>query len=132
AAAALPSGLALGEGTGAKVIDTHHHFYAPAYQKAWLDWEDQRKVPHFKTQVDWTRQRAVEELDKNNVRTAVLSLASTPGLWFDGGAEAASRMVRITSDFAAEMVRDHPGRFGLFAPLSMLDTDATLKELEYA
>jgi predicted TIM-barrel fold metal-dependent hydrolase len=30
------------------------------------------------------------------------------------------------------MVRDHHGRYGLFAPLSMLDTDATLKEIEYA
>jgi predicted TIM-barrel fold metal-dependent hydrolase len=29
------------------------------------------------------------------------------------------------------MVRGHPGRYGLFAPLSMLDTDATLKEIEY-
>jgi 6-methylsalicylate decarboxylase len=30
------------------------------------------------------------------------------------------------------MMRDHPGRFGLFATLSMLDVDATLKEIEYA
>ena len=29
------------------------------------------------------------------------------------------------------MVRDYPGRFGLFAPLSMLDIDTTLKEIEY-
>ena len=30
------------------------------------------------------------------------------------------------------MVREKPGRYGLFAPLSMLDIDATLKEIEYA
>src|SRR5258707_13131553 len=30
------------------------------------------------------------------------------------------------------MMRDHPGRFGLFATLSMLEVDATLKEIEYA
>ena len=29
-------------------------------------------------------------------------------------------------------MRDHPGRFGLFATLSMLEVDATLKEIEYA
>src|SRR5262245_59770167 len=29
-----------------KVIYTHHHFYPPAYQKAWMDWEDARKIPH--------------------------------------------------------------------------------------
>jgi 6-methylsalicylate decarboxylase len=30
------------------------------------------------------------------------------------------------------MVREKPGRYGLFAPLSMLNVDATLKEIEYA
>ena len=30
------------------------------------------------------------------------------------------------------MVRNKPGRYALFAPLSMLDIDATLKEIEYA
>jgi 6-methylsalicylate decarboxylase len=29
-------------------------------------------------------------------------------------------------------VRDKPGRYALFAPLSMMDTDTTLKEIEYA
>jgi hypothetical protein len=33
------------------LIDTHHHFYPPEYQKLWLDWEDQRKIPHFAGQV---------------------------------------------------------------------------------
>ena len=30
------------------------------------------------------------------------------------------------------MRKDHPGRFGIFAPLSMMDIDATLKEIEHA
>ena len=34
AAAALPKAA---RAQGAKVIDTHHHFYPPAYQKAWID-----------------------------------------------------------------------------------------------
>ena len=71
-------------------------------------------------------------MDRGGVRTAVLSIASTPGVWFDAGPEAAGRMVRTCNDYGAEMMRDHPGRFGLFATLSMLDTDATLKEIEYA
>ena len=71
-------------------------------------------------------------MDKNGITTAVLSLASTPGVWFDAGADKAHDMARLCCDFAAEMVRDRPGRYGLFAPLSMLDIDATLKEIEYA
>ena len=30
------------------------------------------------------------------------------------------------------MRQDHPGRFGVFAPLSMMNVDVTLKEIEYA
>src|ERR1700751_1266750 len=29
------------------LIDTHHHFYPPEYQKLWLDYEDAHKMPHF-------------------------------------------------------------------------------------
>jgi len=130
AAAALPK-LASAQHK-ADLIDTHHHFYPPEYQKAWLSWEESRKLPHFPTQVAWTREKAIEEMDKAGIRTAILSLASTPGLWFDAGPEAAARMARTCNEFGATMVQDFPGRFGLFATLSMLDIDTTLKELEYA
>jgi 6-methylsalicylate decarboxylase len=40
---------------------------------------------------------------------------------------AEEKMVRICNDFGAEMVCDYRGRFGLFATLSMIDIDATLK-----
>jgi predicted TIM-barrel fold metal-dependent hydrolase len=128
----LPARGAQAQAAKTKVIDTHHHFYPPAYQKAWLDWEDARKIPHFASQVAWTRDKAVEELDKNGVATGVLSMASTPGTWFNLDAAGAGAMARTCNDFGAEMVRDYKGRFGLFATLSMIDIDATLKEIEYA
>ena len=129
AAAILP-----GEATraqGATIIDTHHHFYPPAYQQAFINWDDAKKLPHSPQQIAWTREKAVAEMDKDGIRTALLSLPSTSGLWFDGGPEAAARMVRICNEYGAQMVRDFPGRFGFFAPLSMLDIDTTLKEIEY-
>ena len=46
-----------------QVIDTHHHFYSPSYQKAWLDWDDKYNIPHFPTQVAWTQDKAVEAMD---------------------------------------------------------------------
>src|ERR1700726_3546869 len=128
----LPGGKAPAQAAPAKLIDTHHHFYPPAYQKAWGDWEDQRKIPHLGVQLTWTREQDIEAMDKNGITTAMLSLASTPGVWFDGGAGSPHDIARMCSDFAAEMVRDHPGRYGLFAALSMIDIAATLKEIEYA
>jgi 6-methylsalicylate decarboxylase len=131
AAALLPGDQTRAQGAAPKLIDTHHHFYPPAYQKAWGDWEDQRKIPHLGVQLSWTREQAFEAMDKSGITTGILSLASTPGVWFDGTAKTAQDMARLCSDFGAEMVRDKPGRYGLFAPLSMIDIDATLKEIEY-
>jgi 6-methylsalicylate decarboxylase len=131
AAAMLPAPAVLGQAVG-KLIDTHHHFYPPAYLKRQMDWEGARKIPPFPGVPDWTPARAVEQMDKNGVSIAVLSLASTPGVWFDDGAEAASKTAMMCQDYAAEMRKDYPGRFGVFAPLSMMDIDATLKEIEHA
>jgi 6-methylsalicylate decarboxylase len=131
ATALLPGREASAQAAPAKLIDTHHHFYPPTYQKAWADWEDQRKIPHFGVQMTWTKENDLEAMDKNGITTAILSLASTPGTWFDTGAEKAHDMARLCCDFAADMVRDKPGRYALFAPLSMMDADTTLKEIEY-
>lgn len=113
------------------LIDTHHHFYPPEYQKAWLDWEDERKIPHFPQQVVWSVEKALADMDKAGVKTAILSLASTPGVWFDRGPAAAVTMARTCNEYGAKMVRDYPGRFGLFATLPMTDVDATLREIAY-
>jgi len=78
------------------------------------------------------KEQGIEDMDRSGIRVAMLSLASTPGVWFDLGAEKASDLARECNEFAAQMIRDHPGRFGLFATLSMLDIDRTLKELEYS
>lgn len=114
------------------IIDTHHHFYPPSYLQMQKEYEGKRNIPPYPGVFDWTPARAIEQMDKNGIRTAVISLASTPGLWFDAGADEANKVVRVCQDFAADMRRDYPGRFGIFAPLSMMNIDATLKEVEYA
>ena len=124
-------GAAAGAGPGS-LIDTHFHFFAPEYQKAWLDWEDKRKIPHFQQQVGWSRAKALEDLDKAGVRTAILSLASTPGVWFDEPLPQVTRIARVCNEYGADMVRSYPGRFGLFATLPMVDVDSSLREIEYA
>lgn len=132
AAGMLPGCAGMAQPAGRRIIDTHHHFYAPAYQQAWLDWEKKRNIPHFAQQVGWSKAKALEDLDQGGVQTAILSLASTPGVWFDAPPAEANRMARLCNEYGAEMVRDHPGRFGLFATLPMIDVDASLKEIDYA
>ncbi|MES2402555.1 MAG: amidohydrolase family protein [Pseudomonadota bacterium] len=129
--AALPGCTTASVGAAPELIDTHHHFYPPEYQSAWLAWEAERKIPSFPQQIGWSIPKALADMDKAGVRTAILSLASTPGVWFDAGPAAAVKMARACNDYGAKMVKDYPGRFGLFATLPMIDVEATLREIAY-
>ncbi len=131
AAAMLPAPAARAQGAKT-LIDTHCHMYPPQYMKMQHDYEDARKIPRYPLVDAWSVSKLVELMDQNGVRTAVMSYASTPGLWFDAGAEVAHQAVTEGQEFAAKMRQDHPGRFGVFAPLSMMNVDVTLKEIEHA
>jgi predicted TIM-barrel fold metal-dependent hydrolase len=131
AAAMLPAPAVRAQ-TAKTLIDTHSHFYPPAYLKMQHEYESARKIPPNAGVDGWSPSKLVELMDKNGIRTAVISLASTPGLWFDAGAEAANKTATMCREYAADMRRDYPGRFGIFAPLSMMNIDATLKEVEHA
>jgi predicted TIM-barrel fold metal-dependent hydrolase len=109
----------------------HHHFFPPPYLEPLATWNDKAGVPgQTPIQRAWTVARAIDDMDRNGVATAVLSI-STPGIWF-GEAEAARKMARICNDHGAELARSHPGRFGLFASVPMPDVEGTLREIEYA
>ena len=127
----LPGCASLPSSAPRRLVDTHHHFFPAPYESAWVEWQKKNKVP-VSLQPGWTPARALEVMDKGGVATSLLSLASTPGTWFDQGPAAADRWARLCNDFGAGMVRDYPGRFALLATLPMLTIDTTLKELAYA
>lgn len=131
AAAMLPGCAGVGSATPRRYVDTHHHFFPEPYAKHWVEWQRRNKVP-VSLQPGWSPARALEMMDKGGVATSLLSLASTPGTWFDLPADEAEKMARLCNDFGAGMVRDHPKRFVLLATLPMLNIDTTLRELSYA
>jgi 6-methylsalicylate decarboxylase len=69
-------------------------------------------------------------MDRHDVAVAVLSV-STPGVHLGDDAEARS-MARDVNDDAAQVVRDHPGRFGFLATLPLPDVDGSLAEIDRA
>src|SRR5262249_34162787 len=77
----------------------------------------------------WTLAEDLEDMDKNGTVTAILSI-TTPG--FPGGAaEEKRKAMHECNEAAAKLRQEHPGRFGSFAAIPMLDTDGALKEIEY-
>ncbi|NQU69961.1 MAG: amidohydrolase [Rhodospirillales bacterium] len=109
---------------GAGRIDVHHHFYAPEYREVM---ESYAQMPAVR---DWTLQRTVEEMDRNDVDTAMLSL-SPPGI-HRGTAEKNRNLARTVNDHAATLRAGQPNRFGHFATVPMPDIDGTLTEIDHA
>ena len=105
-------------------IDVHHHYLPPAHFAAMGDGRVNGPPPK------WTVELSFADMEKAGVAKAVLSLMP-PGLWF-GDPVAARKLARECNDFGAQLVRDYPGRFGLFAALPLPDTEGSLREVEYA
>jgi predicted TIM-barrel fold metal-dependent hydrolase len=104
-------------------INIHHHLTAPAYVKFLTD----NKVRDFPNR---SAAEGLEDMDKAGISTAFTSIIG-PGIW-NGNIEQTRRLARECNDFAAKLMSDYPGRFGLFASLPLPDIDGSLKEIEYA
>jgi predicted TIM-barrel fold metal-dependent hydrolase len=103
-------------------VDIHHHIVPPAYV-AVLKAQGQR-------QVDWSVEKSLDDMDRNGIATAVTSLVQ-PAVWF-GDVALGRRVAREVNEYGAQLARDHPGRFGVFASLPLPDTEGSLAEIEYA
>jgi len=108
-------------------IDTHHHVVPPEYA-AWL--RRRGKEAGGLPIPDWSSEAALALMDERGVETAILSV-STPGVHLGDDAEARA-LARDVNEYAAAMVRSHPGRFGFFATLCLPDVRGSLIELEHA
>jgi 6-methylsalicylate decarboxylase len=105
-------------------IDVHYHASSPGFLAEIIA----RKTGQ-KPLMEWTPAKAIEMMDRDGVATSITS-TSEPGVWF-GDDSAARKLARECNDYAARLVADHPGRFGMFATLPLPDVDGALKEMEY-
>jgi 6-methylsalicylate decarboxylase len=113
------------------IIDVHHHFVPDAYRNALIEAGDACPPPGFQGPLrNWSEAKALEELDKAGIASAMLSV-TTPGIHFGDDAKA-QKLARACNEAGARMAADHGERFGLFAALPLPDVDAGLKEIDYA
>ncbi|MEV6027822.1 amidohydrolase family protein [Streptomyces sp. NPDC052036] len=111
------------------LVDVHAHFVTPAYVQAAeaagiLRPDGMRNFP------TWSVSGHLDLMDSAGIRSSVLSISS-PGTHF-GNDRAARGLTRAVNEFAADVVRTHPDRFGHFASLPLPDVDGSLAELAHA
>ena len=100
-------------------IDVHHHLFSPAYlSRSGPARLSMRSDPALG---NWTPAKALDEMGKAGIATAMLSIP-TGGIPSNQAGEAARSLARDSNEFGAQMVRDYPGRFGLFAALHAFRT----------
>ncbi len=117
--------------TVAQLIDVHHHPIPPFYLSEYRDRiAGSRGGEITRAWLEWTPEKSLAAMDANHVATAILSL-TTPGVWF-GDVESARKTARRFNEYAAELARAHPGRFGVFAAIPLPDTEGSLREIAYA
>src|SRR5436305_6268980 len=103
-------------------IDTHHHIAPPKFV-------DEMRALLQPPTLAWSIEKSLEDMDKAGVATSITSI--TPrGVWIGDNAQG-RRVASECNDYAARLVADYPGRFGMFAALPLPDTEASLSEIEY-
>jgi predicted TIM-barrel fold metal-dependent hydrolase len=114
----------------AGIIDTHHHIYPPKHTANNLKRivDDAPAVPSS-LYTSWTPQYSLDQMDQNGVSTAIASISS-PGVWF-GNNEEGRRNARGVNEYGAQLVKDYPGRFGMWGAVPLPDVDGSLREIEY-
>ena len=113
-----------------RLIDVHHHIVPPFWFEELKDRIQAQGGGIIAPQwIGWSPQKAMAEMDKNGVDISMISM-TTPGIWF-GDVAQARRLARAYNDYAANIVRDFPKRFGLFGTLPLPDTEGSLREIEY-
>ncbi len=126
AGALLPGCETTGAGTPGKPfrIDVHHHFAPPDYSAA--------LKTMMRGHAKWSVQGTLEEMDKSGIATCFTSLIN-PGMQAWGNDPAGARKIaRVSNEYAAQLMRDHPGRFGSFASIPFPDIEGSLREIAYA
>ena len=108
-------------------IDTHTHIVPPDYA-ALLK---RRSADAGGLPIpDWSVDLALASMEQRSVRTSIVSV-STPGVHFGDDAEARA-LARSVNEYAADVVKRNPGRFGFFATVTLPDVEGSLAELAYA
>lgn len=107
-------------------IDTHHHIVPPFYAE-WL--QNHGMTAGGLPIPQWSTEGSLDLMYREQTATSIFSV-STPGVHL-GDDHEAREMARRVNQFAADVVRKSPERFGFFATLTLPDIKGALDELAF-
>lgn len=111
-------------------IDVHAHYLGGAVKR--LFESGFTLTGGYRIATTWSTEQAIAFMDRHGIATQVLSM---PWSFDDaalGGAGSAARFCREVNTECAEIIREHPRRFGAFAAVPAGGRDQALAEIEYA
>jgi len=106
-------------------IDVHHHLSPPTHIEA-LRKANLGSPPTY----NWSVAKSIEDMDKAGVATSITSV-TTPAVSFLDS-DNAKRVARECNEYAAKLMTDHAGRFGIFATVPLPHVDVALQEIAFA
>jgi predicted TIM-barrel fold metal-dependent hydrolase len=115
-----------------RLIDVHHHIVPKEYVEA-LEKRGVRKALGVRFP-KWSAEKSLEVMDQYGISAAVLSL-SAPGVYFSEVNEPlgfAAELARQANNLGADLIKEHPKRFGAFATIPLPDVKASIDELKSA
>jgi 6-methylsalicylate decarboxylase len=110
-------------------VDVHHHVVPPMWQEAIARLSSTPAIPGV-DDVRWDPETDLQVMDRNGIQAAVASITA-PGVAFVEGPDAV-KVARGVNEFLADLVADHPTRYGAFALIPLPDVDAAIEEVSYA
>ncbi|BCI51389.1 hypothetical protein NIIDNTM18_06670 [Mycolicibacterium litorale] len=111
------------------LIDTHHHLVPPGSVALYVP-PGQEKATYAGRVRSWKPREAIEQMDSAGIAAAITSVVAAVGM--PERPQELARLVRSFNEFGAEVVRDHPQRFGFLAGVPLPNVDAALEEISYA
>jgi predicted TIM-barrel fold metal-dependent hydrolase len=127
---AFPRVLGAQSASSGANIDTHQHILPPFYLDAARASGRIADVGESPAVLGWTPQGALTRMDALGIQKAYMSI-STPGVSL-GDPATWAHLARSCNEYAADLARTSPGRFGVFASLPIPNVAASLTELAYA
>jgi predicted TIM-barrel fold metal-dependent hydrolase len=81
---------------------------------------------------EWSEESHLELMDKLGIKKSILSISSPGTHLVPGNNKLAAKVARECNQYAADLKKRMPGRFGYFAALPIPDVETCLNEIDHA